>query len=597
MLERIEKYRILEEIGQGGMSVVYRAIDEALEREVAVKVLHRHLARDPDARERFAREARAVARLTHPNIPEIFDYSSDDAEMNYLVTELVSGCALSAVVREGAPMLPEVGALICVGVAQALEHAHSEKIIHRDVKPENILMGLDGVVKLTDFGIAQIIGLESMTITGTLVGSPAHMSPEQIDGRRDLDIRADVWALGTVLYVLSTGGSLPFDAPTPHGVLKRIIDGKYEDPRRLNPHVDSDLAGIVGTCLQLDRNARYQNMDEVGQALEQWLEGRGLQSPQVEIAAWLDDAEAANESLSKRLIASLSERAESHLAERRVHRAIEAYGRVLTLEPEHTVALERLRTLHTGQRRRRVAAISTLVGAAVAIAWTTVILWPEPPTLVPPMDAPTLQELMLPTEMPSATVIRTRDPGTAGTFSGVQLGSALQNIPRLIALKNRPTRGKNGKAMGAQAIAKRIPVRVTADPPAVRIKVDGLAVGPGGTLKLTAGKHRAVLTHPACADCAPTVRVFRVPQNPRALPVHEHIRFKYRPTTVRVDCGGGTVRIDGKMYGACGKAYRVAVLSHTPRVGRIEVVFPDGTKKSRSFTMKPGAEVRWAAGR
>ncbi len=129
------------------------------------------------------------------------------------------------------------------------------------------------------------------------------------------------------------------------------------------------------------------------------------------------------------------------------------------------------------------------------------------------------------------------------------------------------------------------------------LPVDGVALSAGGRINLTPGKHRAVLTHPACDGCAPTVRVFHVRENPRTTPVHVHIRFKYRPTTVRVDCGGGTVRIDGKVYGGCGKAYRVAVKSHAPRVGRIEVAFPDGRSKSRSFTMKPGAEVRWAAGR
>ena len=607
MLERIEKYRILEEIGQGGMSVVYRAVDDALQREVAVKVLHRHLARDPDARERFAREARAVARLTHPNIPEIFDFSSNDADLNYLVTEIVIGDALSRFVREGPVMMPEISAQICLGVASALSHAHAEKIIHRDVKPENILMGRDGVVKLTDFGIAQIIGLESMTITGTLVGSPAHMSPEQIEGRRDLDIRADVWALGTVLYVLGTGGSLPFDAPTPHGVLKRIIDGKYEDPRRLNPHVDSELAGIIATCLKLDRNARYQDMEELEVSLGSWLEGRGLESPQREIAAWMEDPSAANEDLSERLVVSLAAQAEEHLAGRHVHRAIEAYGRVLTLEPDHPVALERIRSLHSGQRRKRLARLGTLLVTAMAITWATIHFWPPAPPPPPAQPVVVARKVVEPpkkepasqAELASRLALSPLDPPTTGGKTGYALGGELKRIPRLIALGNRPGRPKDA-ATSDRPLAEsalKIPVRVTADPPAVRITVDNVSVGPGGKLNLSPGKHRAVLTHPACAACKPTVRIFHVPERPRALPVHEHIRFMYQPTVVRVDCGGGTVRINGKVYGDCGKAYRVAVLSHTPTVGRIEVTFPNGETKSHKVTMKPGARIRWAAGR
>ncbi len=601
MLERIEKYRILEEIGQGGMSVVYRAVDEALQREVAVKVLHRHLARDPDARERFAREARAVARLTHAHIPEIFDFSSNDAELNYLVTELVTGEALSHYVREGPAMMPEIGAQICLGVTRALAHAHAEKIIHRDVKPENILMGRDGVVKLTDFGIAQIIGLESMTITGTLVGSPAHMSPEQIEGRRDLDIRADVWALGTVLYVLSTGGTLPFDAPTPHGVLKRIIDGKYEDPRRLNPHVDRELAGIISTSLKLDRNARYQNMDEVHEALESWLEGRGLETPEREIAAWMANPSEANEDLSERLVASLTERAEVQLARGQVHRAIESYGRVLTLEPEHPVALERIRSLHSGQRRKRIAGITSLLLVAAAVTWATVSFWPDEPEPVLPVEVVALQPVERPADPPNDAIMIKQSPGLAGMKTGVELGQLMERVPRLIALGNRPTRPNRPREPNAAIRPPTVlnPVRITAEPPAVKITVDGKPVTPGETLSLSPGKHKARLTHPACKEekCAATVKAFYVPDKPNAPLTRVHVRFKYEPAMVRVDCSNGKVKIDGKVYGGCGKAYRVAVLSHKTRLGIIEVTFPDGGKKSHKFTMKPGAKVRWAAGR
>ena len=610
MLERIEKYRILEEIGQGGMSVVYRAVDEALQREVAVKVLHRHLARDPDARERFAREARAVARLTHSNIPEIFDFSSNDAELNYLVTELVSGEALSHYVREGPAMMPEIGVQICLGVASALAHAHAEKIIHRDVKPENILMGRDGVVKLTDFGIAQIIGLESMTITGTLVGSPAHMSPEQIEGRRDLDIRADVWALGTVLYVLSTGGTLPFDAPTPHGVLKRIIDGKYEDPRRLNPHVDRELARIIATSLKLDRNARYQDMDEVQSALESWLEGRGLDEPVREIGAWMADPSSANEDLSERLVVSLAEKAEAYLSERHVHRAIEAYGRVLTLEPDHPVALERIRSLHSGQRRKRIAGLASLLLTAATVTWATVNFWPKsaPTPVVAPMEAVALKSAEPPKRPPKqleATPSKASDEnastrsGQPGLTTGFALVNALKRVPRLIALGNRPNRPNRARdpTAGTRALPITNAVRITAEPPAVKIAVDGKPVDTGTTLALSPGKHRAVLTHPACPACTPTVRAFQVPEKRDAPLTRLHVKFKFAPAIVRVDCSEGQVRIDGKVYGGCGKAYRVAVLSPAPRVGRIEVTFPDGGRKSHKFTMKPGAKVKWAARR
>jgi len=359
-LERLGSYQILDEIGQGGMSVVYRARDAATDREVAVKVLHRHLARDPEARQRFAREAKAVARLKHRNIPMLHAFSAEDEETSYLVTELVDGDPLSRLLRDH-DVLPETGVLLLLGVAEALGCAHDHGIIHRDVKPENILVGRDGVVRLTDFGIAQLVDLESMTITGTLVGSPAHMSPEQIEGNVRLDARSDIWGLGTVLYAAVTNGALPFDATTPHGVLRRILEGRFVDPRRVNPHVDSDLAGIIQRCLQVDRAKRYASTAEIVRDLRAWLQGRGLSDAEAELRAWMAAPEAYRSDLADRLVEHLLARAQAGGERGERHRAIEDYGRVLTLAPDHEAALQGLKHLHARLRWRKVARVAALV--------------------------------------------------------------------------------------------------------------------------------------------------------------------------------------------------------------------------------------------
>src|SRR5262245_14271680 len=198
------RYRLLEEVGQGGMAVVYRAQDSTLKREVAIKVLHPHLLAEGESKQRLEREAQAVAKLQHDNILQIFDYSGGDSPSSFIVTEFIDGQTLKQFLANRKAPLPEVAALIVVEVGNALEHAHSLGIIHRDLKPENVMVRKDGFLKLMDFGVAQVLDLERMTVTGQLLGSPAYMAPEIFEGK-PLDFRTDVFSLGVILYQMATG--------------------------------------------------------------------------------------------------------------------------------------------------------------------------------------------------------------------------------------------------------------------------------------------------------------------------------------------------------------------------------------------------------
>ncbi|HEX9507603.1 MAG TPA: serine/threonine-protein kinase, partial [Myxococcales bacterium] len=352
-------------VGSGGMSVVYRGLDTALEREVAVKVLHPHLARKEDSRRRLTREAKAVAKLRHPNILEVFDFAAEDSTDAYIVTEYIHGQTLAQYASEHAFDPPEIAALLIHQVAAALGHAHEAGVIHRDLKPENVMIRDDGVVKLTDFGIAKMIDRDDrMTITGSLVGSPAHMAPEIIEGQ-EAGAESDVFSLGTILYYLITR-HLPFTAPNTTAVLKRILDGSYPDPRRWAPALSDELNEIVGTCLARDPAARYPHASKLRDALSQYLSELGLSQVTEQLSAFFLDPPAYRQQLIPKLSEILVERARRWRDSQRPAKALANLNQALALESSHPGALKLLAEInqsHRRQRSRRHRAIS----AAVAV--------------------------------------------------------------------------------------------------------------------------------------------------------------------------------------------------------------------------------------
>jgi len=360
------KYEVLEEVGHGGMSVVYLARDMDLQRDVAVKVLHAHLANRPDYRARFHREARAVARLSHPSIPEIYDFSADASDLAYLVTEYIPGPNLRDFVEEHPLDAPELGALVCACVADALQHAHEHGVIHRDVKPENVMIGPGGVLKLTDFGIAHIEDVQGLTATGTLLGSPAHMAPEHIEGK-PLDQRADVFALGTVLYWLVTG-ALPFDAPNPQALFRTILDGSYTPAVRARPAVGEVLSGVIDGALRRAPEDRYESADVLRQALLEAVRDPGLvDEPEALVARWTERPEECQSEVNDQVLESLVARARRLVREGRKAMALRCYDRVLALSPVDADISVEVESLLRQNRRVRVVRRGVLVAAGLAL--------------------------------------------------------------------------------------------------------------------------------------------------------------------------------------------------------------------------------------
>ena len=366
----LDKYELLERVGQGGMAVVYRGLDRSLKRVVAVKILHKHLSEYEEARDRFAREAQAVAKLRHENILEIFDYSgSEDAKAlgsSYIVTEFIEGGTLKQVITDRPIGFPEVGAMVVLQVCRALAHAHAAGILHRDVKPENIMIRSDGVVKLMDFGISHMVDLERLTVTGQLLGSPAYMAPEHVEGR-PIDYRTDVFAAGIVLYQL-TVGRLPFEGKNPHEVLKRIAECKFVDPRQANPRIGNRLGKIILRAMAAEPADRYAAIGEMVTALEGYLEESGIAADKVqgELSRYFASPPAYELALEERLIDHLTRRGVDLLAADDRAQALDIFDRVLTIDADNEKVIAILDGIN---RRTRMKAYAMTVGVAGVIAF------------------------------------------------------------------------------------------------------------------------------------------------------------------------------------------------------------------------------------
>lgn len=271
MIERIGNCRIIEEVGSGGMAIVYKAIQDHLGRTVAVKALKSTIAQDSQFAQRFEREARFMAGFQQENIINVHDLIKHDDTM-YMVMEYVEGVDLYDLV-DGEKSLPaEVAAIIALQTARALNHAHFRGVIHRDIKPANIMISIQGDIKLMDFGIAHADSLSDLTETGTGLGTPSYMSPEQILGEK-LDARSDIWSLGVVFYQMLTGKK-PFQEDAKRSVLQKIRLERYLPSRKINPEVPRILERILARCMTKVPADRYPSMQALIHDLEDFLASR-----------------------------------------------------------------------------------------------------------------------------------------------------------------------------------------------------------------------------------------------------------------------------------------------------------------------------------
>jgi serine/threonine protein kinase len=407
----LEKYDVLEELGHGGMATVYRARDLRLGRDVAVKVIHPHLRDSAEAVRRFAIEARAVAKLRHANIVEVYDVSSASESEQYLVVELLRGVTLRRLLEQHGALPAEVAASICVELLGAIAHAHDAGVIHRDVKPENVIIehrqgatrlgakdetvgapsqadsspGVSATVpiprsgdspgdrmtiKLTDFGIAKLLDAQGVTSTGQVLGSPAHMAPEQIEGR-EVDGRADVFGVGVLLYECLVG-HLPFQGTNPAQVLRRVLEGEYPSAEREAPTVGHTWSRLVDKALASNLDDRFSGAPTMRDALVAELARLGVSSTRREIEAWLDDPAGFRSAHDLDMTARLCRTGDSASRRGDVLTAASDYNRALAYAPHDAALLKVVARLNRRSARQNIArrawpyALATLLVAGLS---------------------------------------------------------------------------------------------------------------------------------------------------------------------------------------------------------------------------------------
>jgi serine/threonine-protein kinase len=372
------RYLLLDVLGHGAMASVFRARDGQLGREVAVKVMGMTTATRGQGAERFRREAQAVAALKHPGIVEIYDFVDATAEEpSYIVAELIEGPTLRRMLDERqARLLPEVAALVALPLAEALATAHARGIVHRDVKPDNVMIEHSGGrcrVVITDFGVAHITGLETMTASGALVGSPAYMSPEQARAH-DVGSGADIWAIGVLLYEMTTG-CLPFPGKDPFSVIAGIARGSFRRPSQIAATVGPRFERIALRCLMPNPAARYPSAGELATDLRELAGEAGLLPEQPALRRFLDDPVKFEAELRPKIADAAVALARQRARRGELARALAEIGRATAYVPSHAGANALLKKLSAGRTILRVAGF---IVAGLVLATATWLAWHPP---------------------------------------------------------------------------------------------------------------------------------------------------------------------------------------------------------------------------
>jgi tRNA A-37 threonylcarbamoyl transferase component Bud32 len=568
------------------MATVYRARDRRLAREVAVKIIHRHLRENQEVARRFVAEALAVAKLRHANIVEVYDVSDADDDERYLVVELVRGITLRMLLSTHGHLPAEIAAIIGVEVGSALDHAHGLGVIHRDVKPENVLIAtpreLDDkaserpselatpLVKITDFGIAKLLDAQGVTSTGQVLGSPAHMAPEQIEGG-DVSARSDVFGLGVLLYEAMVG-KLPFEGKNPAQVLRRVLEGSFTPADKALPTVGAGFAAIVSKALAHKQEDRFASAAELCEALQKELDALGFTDLRKELRSFLCAPEAYVKAYEPRVVEQLILRAEQAREARLIPISAACLNRALAFRPSDASLVAEVASHGRRERLRRNlksagrATVASMAVAGIGFALFRVGYDPEP---VPPVSTTKADLPARPAE---------RGAAPAPERSVARSSTVRETAP---PRPKSPTAPPRERPQPVQLDpAQTVPVKIlVTGPQAATVKIDGEEKQAwfGATFQLTVGPHRFEFVPPPgdpCCDARAVTfdREIRLPEKPGEI-VYIRGVIPFRPATLfyqgveggHVECMGREIR--GKTEIAMNQARLGARCSFFPPAG------------------------------
>ncbi len=599
---KLGRYDILEEVGHGGMATVFRARDPRLERDVALKVIHRHLRDNTEIATRFRHEARAVAKLKHPAIVEIYDVPDLDEGERYLVAEYVDGPSLRKYISDLRAELgsehpglfpPEIAAALTLQVLSALDRAHEEGIIHRDVKPENILVaGLGGQgrpsepgraaprAKLTDFGIAKILDTQGMTSTGQILGSPAHMSPEQIEGG-EITAKVDVFATGVLFYELLTG-SLPFDGKNPAQVIRRVLEGEFTPADRVVPQVGGRWAEIVASMLDHEEDRR-PTLIECEEAIHDELAAMGVEDPDGELVEFLRDPVAVAGGWGARLKPILRSRGLAARAAGDVVGGSHDLNRALAYDPSDVALLREASSLAARERRARgVRRSLPVIAAALVVSIGTFV------------GVRFVQKPIAPIVAPSASSTGPTVPGADDTAPVIpSLPPSASAAPSLSVVASKGTSSAVGPAtpQDAGGTARRS-VRITSASWAKTITIDGaLHVDTTNPkIELPVGKHTIqIVGQQGC--CEPGYLEFNLAAGDGEFSVDMKPVYKKATVALREPHEGAVLTVKdagGKILASGAPPLFITMTDSTPLPA---VVTANYSSESYPVTLTPGNSI------